>query len=57
MSAYFMFGFEFTEENVQANKKSIVSETQMATVPRLLQLINVKCLTKTLQNVAGVCHV
>lgn len=32
MSAYFMFGFELTEENVQANKKCIVSETQMVTV-------------------------
>lgn len=32
MSAYFTLGFEFTEENVQANKKCIVCETQMATV-------------------------
>lgn len=32
MSAYFMFGFEFIKENVQANKKCIVKETQMVTV-------------------------
>lgn len=33
MPAYFMLsGFEFITENMHANKKSIVKETQMATV-------------------------